>query len=367
MRTTNRARRVAGAVLGALTLAALSACAGQSSPAGPASSSSAASGLISADRCAKNKAAGTITFLTSYAYAASTGILDPVVAAQRGYFNDLCLDVRIQPGSTNAQLVSAGKAQLAGLGSASDVMTAASAGAKITGIATYGNTPAITLMSLADSGITSLKGFSGKTLGYKDAIPPQIQSMLENAGVTGVKWVSVGYDPIILAQKKVDGLTAYISNEPHALAVKGVKVTQWDPGSYGVKSTFNTQIVNTEWGKANPTAVEDFLRASLHAYQWINASSANLDTAIGYAATLSTAGYDKPGSVFRWKTEVALIAKSQPSGTALGQQSVAQWTPEAQALVKYKILKTAPTVASDLTSTYIDAIYKDGTLVWPAG
>lgn len=366
MAASTRARRIVAAAIGVLSLVALTACTGQATPAAPTSGASS-SGLISADRCAKNRAAGTVTFLTSFAYAASTGILDPVVAVQRGYFKDLCLDVRIQPGSSNAQLVSAGKAQLAGLGSASDVMTAAAAGARITGIATYGNTPAITLMSLTSSGITSLRGFSGKTIGYKDAIPPQIEAMLQNAGATGVKWVSVGYDPVILAQKKVDGLTAYISNEPHALAVKGVKVTQWDPGSYGIRSTFNTQVVNTAWGTAHPTAVEDFLRASMHAYQWINASSAHLDTAIGYAAALSTAGYDKPGSVFRWKAEVGLITKSQPAGTGVGQQSVAQWTPEAQALVKYKILKAAPSIAGDLTTTYIDAIYHDGTLVWPAG
>ena len=276
--------------------------------------------------------------------------------------------MKIQPGSTNAQLVSAGTAQLAGLGGASDVITAVDNGAKITGIATYGNTAAITLLSNANSGITSLKDFDGKTIGYKGAIPPQVQAMLVKGGADlgTIKWVSVGYDPTILPQHKVDGLTGYLSNEPHLLAEAGYRVKEWNLADYGIKSTFNTDVVNTAFGAAHPTAVQDFLRADLHAFEWIDADRANLSTALGYAATLTGAGWNQANEEFRWSTEAALIAKSQPIGTSVGWQSTAQWQPEAAALTQFKVVKTSPDLAAEIDSSFYDAIHRGDKLVWPA-
>ena len=110
--------------------------------AGPAAAQDAQP-IIDEARCEANRAAGEVTFLTSFGFAASHGILDVVAADELGYFDQLCLDVTLRPGGTNAQLVSAGTAQLAGLGGPSDVMVARDNGAEIVGIATYGNVGAI--------------------------------------------------------------------------------------------------------------------------------------------------------------------------------------------------------------------------------
>ena len=48
-----------------------------------------------ADRCEANKAAGTITYLSSFDFSASASIVDVLVAKQKGYFDDLCLDVKV--------------------------------------------------------------------------------------------------------------------------------------------------------------------------------------------------------------------------------------------------------------------------------
>ncbi|MFT4122920.1 MAG: ABC transporter substrate-binding protein [Microbacteriaceae bacterium] len=363
-RAPRRALALAAALAAALPL--LAACSSSDSD---ATSTATASGDISAERCAENQAAGAITFLTSYQYTATVGILDVLAAEQQGYFADLCLDVTIQPGGTNAQLVSAGTAQIAGLGGASDVMTAVDNGADITGVATYGNTVAITLMTNADSGIDSLDDFVGKTIGYKDAIPPQVEAMFVQAGIAldSINWVSVGYDPTILPQGQVDALTGYISNEPHTLETAGYDVTLWNPSDYGIESTFNTQIVNTDWAEANPTAVEDFLRASLHGYDYLNTSDDNLASTLDYASSLSDSGYDVDAASYRWTTEVGLVEDSLPDGWGVGQESVDQWQPEADMLVTYDLVKSTPDPASDLDSSYIDAIYDtDGTLIWPA-
>ncbi|WP_198931574.1 ABC transporter substrate-binding protein [Rhizobium rhizosphaerae] len=355
------ASRRAGRGLRAVAMTALAAWLGLSAL--PA----AAQDAVSPERCARNKAAGTITFLTSFAYAASAGILDVVAARDLGYFKALCLDVALEPGSTNTQLVSAGTAQMAGLGGASDVLVAVDHGADLVGVATYGNVGAIELLTMADSDIKTLKDFAGKTVGYKGAIPPQFLAMFLDAGLAGdaVNWVSVGYDPIILPNGNVDGLAAYKSNEPKALAAKGYKIREWDPDAFGVHSTFNTLVANRRFAEANQTAVEDFLRATFKAFAWINESPANLDKALAAAAALSTSGYDLETSKVRWGVEMDLIAKSLPKGMAVGQQSIAQWTPEAETLARFKLIGT-PDIARAQDNRYIDAVVKDGAVVWPA-
>ncbi len=356
-------RLVALAAAAALVLP-LAACSASSESEATATGSD----LISAERCSENQAAGTITYLTSFSYTATPTILDVLAAEEQGYFDDMCLDVTIQAGGTNAQLVSAGTAQIAGVGGASDVMTAIDNGANITSVLTFGNTPAITLMTMADSGINSLEDFVGKTIGYKDAIPPQVEAMFASAGIAldSINWVSVGYDPTILPQGQVDALTGYISNEPHTLETAGYDVTLWNPGDYGIQSTFNSQIVNTDWAQANPNAVEDFLRAELYAYAFINDSDENLQTTLEYASSLSDAGYDIDAGAYRWTTEVGLIESSQPDDLFVGQQSVDQWQPEADMLVTYDLVKNTPDPESAIDNTYIDAIYDGDTLIWPA-
>jgi len=323
---------------------------------------------IGPQRCELNKAAGPITFLTSYGYAASAGILDILAAKQQGYFDALCLDVTMQPGSNNIQLVSAGTAQFAGVGGPSDTLVGIDNGADIVGIATYGNTGVIELLTMPGGSIKSLADFAGKTVGYKGAVPPQIRAMFIDAGVdeTAINWVSVGYDPSILPDGVVDGLAAYKTNEPLELAARGLDVVAWDPADHGVASSFNTQIVNATWAKKHPTAVEDFLRASFKGLAWLNESPANLDAGLAYAAALSEAGYDVDKSKLRWQAEAKLVGDNSPKGHGFGWQLPELWQAEADMLKRFGLVKGPPDVARALDNSYIDAIYDGETLIWPA-
>ena len=74
-------------------------------PTSPTSASTAAAGTtdVTADRpfpparCAANELAGTITYLSSFDFAASASIVEVLVAKQKGYFDELCLDVEVKP------------------------------------------------------------------------------------------------------------------------------------------------------------------------------------------------------------------------------------------------------------------------------
>ena len=56
------------------------------------------------DRCAANEAAGTITYLSGFDFAATASIVDVVVAEEAGYYDELCLDVELHAELLDRQL-----------------------------------------------------------------------------------------------------------------------------------------------------------------------------------------------------------------------------------------------------------------------
>ena len=357
-RRANRLARTAVVAAATLPLTlTLAGCGGSSSHATTASPA----------RCDTNRAAGTITYLTGFQYQGDTGILDVLEAQASGLYRDECLSVVIRPGTgdpgTAAQLVASGRAQLGEVGGASDVITVADNGIAVEALATYGNVPSVTLLTTPQ--ITDLTQLEGRTLGYKGAMPPEVTAMLQKAGVDVAKVheVGVGYDPTILPRGQVSALTAYKSNEPLQLRADHFAVTEWDPDHFGIRGTFNTIIANPAWVKAHPTAAQDFLRATFHAYAACVATPA---PCVAAAAKASGAGYDSAQNEREWAAQTAEVTASQPAGTGLGSQSVSQWQPEASLLLADGLIKKSPDLAGLIDEGPLLAIEHGATLVWPA-
>lgn len=355
------------ALLVAVTLAAcVGACGSSGSSAGPPRVGRGAGPGVGSARCAANRAAGPITYLTGFGYQASVGILDVAAAAAEGLYRAECLDVRIQPGNGDAgsaaQLAAAGRATLVELGSPSDAITAQAHGVDVDAVATYGNVPSITL--LTSPSITELPQLEGRTLGYKGAMPPQVTAMLSRAGVDvrRVREVGVGFDPTILARGQVAALTAYKSNEPVELRARGVAFREWDPDRFGIRGSFNVLDVNRAFARAHPSAVEDFLRATFRAFSGCVAA---VGPCIDDAATLQ-AGYDKAQNTQEWKLQAGLVERSLLPGRGVGAESIAQWTPEAQLLFADGMVSHHPDLTAMVDPHYVAAIEQGGRVVWPA-
>lgn len=356
-------RRLRGALAGTAILAA--GCGSASTTA--SAPTTAGSGLISASRCAANRAAGTITYLSGFQWSATVGTLDVAAAAAQGWFRDLCLTVDLKPGtgdpSVATQTVSSGRTTVAEIGGASDAITAAAAGVPVDAIATYGNVPAITLITM--SSITDLHQLEGRTLGYKGQMPPEITAMLQHAGVdtTKVHEVGVGYDPTILPRGQVQALTGYKSSEVPTLRALGAKITEWDPDHYGISGTFNTLIANRSFAASHPTAVEDFLRATFHAYGWCHT---NTDACLAAEAKLSQTGYNTASEKVRWQIESGLVDAHLLPGRGVGAETVAQFTPELDLLVSDRLVSSTPALASLVSPQYTAAVESGASVAWPA-
>ncbi|WP_432574220.1 ABC transporter substrate-binding protein [Kineococcus sp. SYSU DK005] len=364
-RPTRTPHRPALAALAAAAL--LAGCSGPSGDAGDPAPAASRGSAVSAERCAQNEAAGTVTYVTGYQFQASASILDPVAAEALGYFDALCLDVRIQPGSgetaQNAQLVAAGTAQVSSIAGASDVLVNVGNGVDVTAVALFGHVPVATLMTRPD--VTDLEQLEGTVLGQKGALPVTIEAMLRTAGVdvAKVEQVVVGYDPSVLVRGQVRSLTGYKSNEPLTLRALGEEVTQWNPEDYGVPGSMATTIVNPAFLAEHPTAVQDFLRAQLHAYAYCEQHAAEC---VGYAAESSQAGYDVEHNEQVWRTEAQLVDGSQPAGQPLGAIDVATVRAEAEFLVRMGQIDAVPDVDALVDEDVVAGLYSGTELLWPA-
>lgn len=368
-------RALVAAAAAVVAASGLAGCAGDTSsaegaPDGTTTSAHATPGgtAISAARCAQNKAAGKITYLTGYYYQASASILEYLAAEKLGYFDALCLDVDIKPGTgntaQNTKLLASGQVTISPV-SEQDVIQARDNGVGILGISAYSNAGLEVLMTMP--AIIDLKQLNGTTLGQKGSLPVGISAMLTKAGadVPSIKQVVVGYDPSILPRGQVQSLTGFISNEPNLLAAAGRQVKVWRPYDYHVPGSLGGMAANPDFAAKHRTAVEDFLRAGLHAYDYCSTKG---EECVGYAADLSDGGYDKAQNLKIWQTEVALVQQTKTPDTPLGLVDMDNVTALAELLAEHSMVKktSAADAKSFFDSSYLTALYQSGQLAWPA-
>ena len=357
-------RRLAAALAAAAVAAGLGGCGSSTATsAGPP-----VAGLISSARCAANRAAGRIDYLSGFQWSATVGTVDVAAAAANGWYRDLCLDVALHAGTGDPSLasstVASGRTTIAEVGGAADAVTAAAAGNPELAVATYGNVPAITLIT--GGAITDLRQLEGKVLGYKGAMPPQITAMLQKAGVdvSAVHEVGVGYDPTVLTRGQVQALTGYKSNEVPTLKAAGADIREWDPDAFGITGTFNTLVANRAFAAAHPQALEDFLRATFHGYDWCHT---NLTSCLDDEAKLSSAGgFDATVERRRFGIESGLVDGHLLAGQGVGAESVAQFQPEATLLAGDHLIGAVPDLAKLVAPQFVAAVEQGGHVVWPA-
>jgi NitT/TauT family transport system substrate-binding protein len=333
-----------------------------------ASSRDAAShpAALSGSECAANKAAGTINWASSFAFAGAATILDVYAAQGLGYFADMCLTVNFITNSYNSEgLVSSDAAQISGEGSAADYLLAAVNGSNLRAIATDGDQSNYAI--LTQSKFKTLASLAGQTFGYHQTVPVVVSEMLEKAGVLKkVDFVADNsYDPTLLTDGNFGGIQAYQSNEPITLRSDGLKFNEFTPQESGVTGTMGVTIVNATFLNKYPSAVKDFLRADLKAFAYCDVHAVQCITIESKDASSAGVSYDFEHEYQRWKKESGISERSVLSGRGLGVQTRAEWASEDQALVTYKLLKTAPSLVKYENTSIAASLYNGTKLIWP--
>jgi ABC-type nitrate/sulfonate/bicarbonate transport system substrate-binding protein len=351
--------------------------------AGTATASTAAGDAVTAGqpfppaRCDANKAAGKIRYLSGFDYAATASIIDVVMAADKGYYKDLCLDVELQPGfsTANYPIIAGGQAQIASGGSFSEVVDYATTNdIDLVALDVEGRT-AIDGLIIKPGEASSLADLKGKTIGVKGKIPASVAAMLAGAGLTeGTDYKTVlldGFDPV--AQYHLDGIVGfpgYKSNEPGQLDRAGLKYVLFDPTKFGVPGSFGILFATKQWVDANPTAAEDFVRATMKGLADALADPTGATkTAIGLVEAHGNPSFlSLEGETYRWTTDAKLLQNETPSGTGIGIPDVAALQQELDAYAKVGLFGgKAPDAATYADGDPIADVYDGTTVIWPAG
>jgi ABC-type nitrate/sulfonate/bicarbonate transport system substrate-binding protein len=315
----------------ACTLTIATSCSGDSSTVTSAAAAGATVQMgqpFPAERCADNKAAGTITYLSGYDFAASASIVDVLVAEQKGYYDDVCLDVVIKPGlfATNYPEINDNSAQFASAGSFSALVEYAlrTPHSELVTLAVEGRS-AIDTLIVKPGTADALSGLSGATIGVKEEMPASVRAMLAKAGLfsgTGYTIEPIaGFDPEVhIALPGITGFTAFKSNEPGQLDRAGVRYTEFDPSGEGIPGSFGVLYTSKTFMAAHPTAATDFMRATMKGLaDAVSDPSAASMVAIDFIDNNGNPNRLSPdGEAFRWQTESNLVSAKSTAETPLG-------------------------------------------------
>ncbi|HEX4982308.1 MAG TPA: ABC transporter substrate-binding protein, partial [Ilumatobacteraceae bacterium] len=328
-------------------------------------------------RCAANRAAGTITYLSSFDFAASASIVEVLVAEQRGYFDELCLDVEIQASfsTANYPLVAANDAQFSSGGSFSEIVTFAAANeADFVAVAVDGRT-AIDALIVKPGEAATLDDMRGATIGVKGKLPSAVTAMLAAAGlVEGTDFETVplqGFDPTAhIAIPSIVGFPGWKSNEPGILERAGIDFTLFDPTAEGVPGTFGVIYTNRTFITEHPSAAQDFVRAAM-----AGLADAIADPAAASAIAIELInGNGNPnflspeGEAFRWETESQLIVDTTPDGTMVGVPDPAVLQEELDTYAEVGLFGDGETPQAEdwIDASLISAVYHDdGSIIYP--
>jgi ABC-type nitrate/sulfonate/bicarbonate transport system substrate-binding protein len=330
------------------------------------------------DRCAANQAAGTITYLTGFDFAATASIVDVLVAEEKGYYDAMCLDVEVTPSfsTANYPLVAENDAQFASGGSFSEVASFASANdADLVVVAVEGPT-AIDSLIVKPGVATELTDLEGTTIGVKGKMPPSVAAMLAQAGlIEGEDYDTVlldGFDPVQhIAIESIVGFPGYKSNEPGQLERAGIEFDLFDPIDYDIPGSFGVIYTNQQFIDEHPTAAEDFVRATMLG---LDDAIADPNAAAAVAVDRINEGgnpnYLSPeGETFRWTTDAALISSLTPSGTGYGVPQSGALQNELDTYAEIGLFgdADAPDANALLGDDMIVRIYDgDGQVIWPS-
>jgi ABC-type nitrate/sulfonate/bicarbonate transport system substrate-binding protein len=330
---------------------------------------------ISAERCAENKKAGKITYLSGFDFAATASIVEVVVAKEKGYFDKVCLDVDVKASfsTANYPLVGANTAQFASAGSYAEMLGFAKDGAQLVAVAVDGKVGIDALLVRAEGPVKTPADLKGKTIGVKGALPPAEVALLNKYGLkqgTDYKEVSLeGFDPKQHWALPIDALPVYKSNEPGQLDAAGIKYTMFDPATEGIPGNFGVIYSNAKFVKEHPTAVQDFLRAAM---KGMEDAQADPGAAVKIAFARITAGGNKnflseAGESYRWGVESKIVKDNTPAGEGIGLVHAADLAKLVDAYTTAGVFKTKPSTDGTFDEALIAGVYdRAGRVVWPA-
>lgn len=312
---------------------------------------------------AGGKKADPFKFLFGFTVQANPS-LPVIIAKELGYYKEENIDISwdFTTDSASIRLIGAGQYQA---GSVSDVAAVANfvnEGVPLKAIVQQGQASARALAVKKGSGIKRPKDFEGKRVGIKGSAPwAEYLAMLafDKVDRSKIKEVPVGFSSVELKDDLVDVMPVFTGNEPFTLRnVLKVEIDLLLPADFGYPSVGTTMVANTTYMKDNRDAMTRFLKATMKAQEFFIAErDKTIQIAIQYGGTATSK--DQHAFIY----DVSAPDMKHPKG--VGTISKEAWQANLDLLVSLGVLKTKPKVEDLIDTSFMDAILKDGKVIYP--
>ncbi|MBI2774277.1 MAG: ABC transporter substrate-binding protein [Chloroflexi bacterium] len=282
-----------------------------------------------------------IVFMAGFKPQANLPFVAVYVAQERGWFKEQGLEVEIRhaTSSEHVQLLATGRVQFS-TGSTSDILKrVATADVPLVAIAQIGQRGEQALAVLADSPIRTPKDFEGKLVGYKGTVSADYLAILRAAGVdrAKVREVSVGFDPRVLIEKKVDVYPVFEANEPDTLARLGAPVRLFHPNDFGIPSLGLTFMTTRDLVDTRPDLVKRFLAAAMRGLdEAVRDPGAAIDITMKYAV-----GEDPAHQRYMLDREIAAAQNDLTRQRGIGAIPRERWAEVYKLLLDFGVLPKA--------------------------
>jgi ABC-type nitrate/sulfonate/bicarbonate transport system substrate-binding protein len=300
----------------------------------------------------------SMTFMAGFKPQANLPFVGVYVAKEKGFFDDLNLDVDIKHAQSDEQLqlLLAGEIQVT-TANAAQVAERHSEGLPLVSIALIGQKSEQGFAVGANSGINSVSDWVGKKLGYKGSVPVEFLAIAKANGINpdDVDQVKVGYDPRVLSEGQVDILSVFVSNEPGQLDRIGYPVTVFDPSDYDIPVLGLTYVTSQDEIDKDPEVLERFLRGAI---QGIEYASTHVQEAVDIVMKYAPQEV-REQQEFMLNTELGRASTPLTNTHGYGWQTSEQWTALIDALKQYGIITKDVDPSEVFNTKLLESIHED--------
>ncbi|MGD0765803.1 MAG: ABC transporter substrate-binding protein, partial [Dehalococcoidia bacterium] len=282
-----------------------------------------------------------VTFMAGFTPQANLPFVGAYVAKEKGFFQEEGLDVDIQHssgGSQHIQLLMAGQVQFTTADAATVLQRIADPGLPLVSIALIGQTGQQGWVTLAGSGLDDPADWKGKTVGYRNTVPPDLLAILKARGLTldDVDAVNIGNQPPqLLVEGSVDVYPVFLSNEPDIIRrTLGKEVKVFRAADYGMPTLGLTYVTTRDYADQHADTVAHFLAAVIRGIEWARHNrDAATDIVLKYAPD-----EDRQHERFMLDAELQAADSGVTREHGLGWQTQEQWSALNDALHQYGAL-----------------------------
>lgn len=185
-------------------------------------------------------------------------------AIAQGYFREAGLNVELLPGTPGlnpSEPLLSGQVEYAVLSPA--VLLERQQGKPLVVLGAIFQHSADIIMTRKDAGLLAPRDLRGKRVMITPETDPETSAMLNNTGVSPDSFTLLPHNWSVddLIGGKVDGQTAYLTNEPYLLKNRGIEAALIRPLHYGIDFYGDCLVTTESEIKRHPQRVEAFLRA----------------------------------------------------------------------------------------------------------